>query len=101
MDVPANFNALLLKNKGKQRCLDYAVPEMHDDSLRYFANNLNSICDQIHTLIREASNIDGENSRWKFMEYLSTKGKKSNLSEFITILKEVETNFSSIVSTDS
>lgn len=52
MDVPENFNILLLNNKGKKTGLNYGVPEMDEDNLRYFADNLNSMCDQIHSLIR-------------------------------------------------
>lgn len=98
MDVPENFEALLQNNKGRFTDLNYGLPELDEDNLRYFSNNLNSICDQIHTLIR--TNVQDsriEEAKWKFMEFLSTKGAKDNLSSFVSVLKEVEENFSDVV----
>ena len=75
---------------------------MDDDNLRYFSDNLNSICNQIHTLIRDKvrdSTVD--ESKWRFMEFLATKGKGEDLTLFMKVLKDVERNFSSIIDTMS
>ena len=57
MNVQENFEALLKNNKGRATDLNYGVPDLDDDNLRYFSNNLNSICDQIHTLILNLTHI--------------------------------------------
>ena len=101
MNVQENFEALLKNNKGRATDLNYGVPDLDDDNLRYFSNNLNSICDQIHTFIKTSVQARRtEEAEWSFMVFLSNKGGRDNLSAFVKVLKEVEENFSGVVAAE-
>ena len=102
MDVPTNFLSLLQSNKSKDTDLCFGVPELDDDNLRFYSTNLNSMSDQIHTFIMDrAKDKTGDDSQWRFMEFLSSKGRTGSLSLFTKMLRETEENFSEIVPADT
>lgn len=98
MDVASNFTACLQSNKTKQTDLNYGVPLLDEDNLHYYVTNINSICDQIHSLIRNSVKKPcNEEIKWKFMEFLSTRGAREDMTYFMRVLKEVQANFSNII----
>jgi hypothetical protein len=98
MDHSENFSSMIARNAGKATGLNYGVPEMDEDNLRYFTDSFNVICDQIHSLVKlHAFDITIEDNKWKFMTFLSNKGKNNNLHSFIRVLKNVEENFAEMV----
>jgi hypothetical protein len=102
MDLSENFSLMITRNVGKTTGLNYGVPEIDDDNLRYFADNFNLICDQIHCLIKlHAVNDTIDKNKWKFMDFLSTKGRKDNLSSFMKVVKNVEENFAEVIDADT
>lgn len=102
MDVPSNFLSLLQSNQSKDTDLYFGIPELDEDNLRFFSNNLNLVSDQIHSFIRDkAKDKTGDESQWRFMEFLSSKGKTGSLSLFTRVLRDIEENFSDIVPTDA
>jgi hypothetical protein len=102
MDLSDNFSSMISRNIGKTTEVNYGVPEMDDDNLRYFANNFNEICDQINSLIKlHAVDTTIDDEKWKFMKFLSTKGRKDNLKSFMKVLKNVEEKFAQVIEADS
>jgi hypothetical protein len=102
MGLSENFSSMIARNDGKTTGLNYGIPEMDTDNLRYFDDKFNVICDQIHSIIKlHAIDAIVDDEKWRFMKFLSTKGTKNNLSSFITVLKNVEENFAEMVDSDS
>jgi hypothetical protein len=52
MDDRKTFKKGLEDNVGKKTELTYRLPEMNENHLRYFEDNFNAVCDQIHSLIK-------------------------------------------------